>query len=207
MEAEVRLESAASEGCDLFAGCHLRLTPDEARLTELGEEEAAGGTVPVPSWVDCDRTAPHSSSFPLDTTQWRRYRIVRADGEIAVHVDGSPKLRVPAAPYESRLVRFGSNLPSVSHWRSVRARVENQHGHSIDWSWCADQGVYPDQFRRDRIVRLDAGADSGYSNWDQLDDGTIIVADYTNEAFHDAASRQGPQPHIKAYIVSEEELT
>ncbi len=207
IEAEVRLAGAMSEGCDLFAGCHLRLTPGAARLNEICEEEAAGGPGPVTSAAEGDKSATDSSRFSLDATQWHHYRIVRAGGEIAVLVDGRPKLRVPAAPYESRLVRFGSNLSSVSHWRSVRARVENQHGHSIDWSWRADQGVYPDQFRRDRIVCLDAAADSGYSNWDQTENGTIVVADYTNEAFHDAASRQGPQPHIRAYILSEEELT
>ncbi len=207
MEAEVRLESAASEGCDLFAGCHLRLTPHEVRLKESDDEDAAGDTAADPSPLEFDRPPSNACCFPLDTTSWHSYRIVRADGEIVVHVDGSPRLRAPAGRYENRLVRFGSNLSTVSHWRSVRARVENQHGHSIDWSWHADAGVYPDQFRRDRFVCLDAAADSGYSNWDQMEDGTIIVADYTNEAFHDAASRQGPQPHIRAYIVSEEELT
>ena len=53
---------------------------------------------------------------------------------------------------------------------------------------------------------LDAAADSGYSNWDQMKDGTIVVADYTNGAFYDAAPRLGPQPHIRAYRISEEEL-
>lgn len=207
MEAEVRLSAESSEGCDLFCGCHLRLTPNEVRLVRSGEEETVGANAPGSSPAEPGRNGSNSSFFPLDTTKWRRYSIVRRDGEITVHVDGSPRLRVPAVPYEGRLVRFGSNLPSVSLWRSVSARVENKHGHSIEWSWRANEGLYPDQLRRDRFVCLDAAADSGYSNWDQMEDGTIVVADYTNESFHDAASRQGPQPQIRAYVLSEEELT
>ena len=61
--------------------------------------------------------------------------------------------------------------------------------------------------RRDRMVRLDATADSGYSNWEQFEDGTIIVADYTNDEFRDANWASAAQPRIKAYIISEEELT
>ena len=85
--------------------------------------------------------------------------------------------------------------------------MENPHGHSIDWSWRADSGTYPDQFRRERMVRLDATADSGYSNWDQMEDGSIVIADYTNDEFKDANWTSAAQPIIKAYIVSEEELT
>ena len=57
------------------------------------------------------------------------------------------------------------------------------------------------------MVRLDATADSGYSNWDQLEDGTIVIADYSNDKFRDANWTSSAQPIIKAYIASEEELT
>ena len=57
------------------------------------------------------------------------------------------------------------------------------------------------------MVRLDATSDSGYSNWDQMEDGTIVIADYTNDVFSDAASMSGKQPIIKAFITTEEELT
>ena len=108
---------------------------------------------------------------------------MRSEGEIAVFVDGRLRLREPATISGARLVRFGSNLRGVSLWRTVSASVENPHSHSIDWSWRADSGTYPDQFRRERMVRLDATADSGYSNWDQMEDGTIVIADYTNDEF------------------------
>ena len=205
MEAEVRLAGAKSEGCDLFAGCHLRLSAQGIRLVD-GEDDDEVPTGAGPAPADTGRIGWRSKLSRLDTSKWHRYRVVRAGGEIVVFVDGRPLLRERADTYENRLVRFGSNLPSESHWRSVRATVENKHGHSIDWSWRAEEGGYPDQFRRDRMVLLDAAVDSGYSNWDQIEDGTIVVADYTNGAFYDAASRLGPQPHIRAYRISEEEL-
>ena len=207
LEAELRLADQSSEGCDLFAGCRLRITPEEICLTPSSQEEAAfHSTTGSPSSGGESRPLP-GRLFPLDATRWRRYRIVRSEGEIAVYVDGRLRLREEANISGARLVRFGSNLPGVSHWRSVSASVENPNGHSINWSWRADSGTYPDQFRRDRMVRLDAAADSGYSNWDQMADGTIVIADYTNDQFRDATWTSAAQPIIKAYIISEEELT
>ena len=132
---------------------------------------------------------------------------MRSEGEIAVYIDGCLCLKEPSSILGARLVRFGSNMRGISHWRSVSASVDNPQGHSINWSWRADSGTYPDQFRRDRMIRLDATADSGYSNWDQLEDGTIVIADYANDDFRDANWTSSAQPIIKAYIASEEELT
>ena len=207
MEAELRLADRSSEGCDLYAGCHVRITPQDVCLAAKSQDDIASDG---PDGVK--GTAKKSPSltkpgFPLDTTQWHRYKIVRTEEEIAVYVDGRLRLSKPARPFESRLVRFGSNLRGVSHWRDVSASVENPQSHSIEWSWRADSGTFPDQFRRERMIRLDATADSGYSNWDQLEDGTIVIADYTNDEFRDATCISSAQPIIKACIVSEEELT
>ncbi|MDE0142822.1 MAG: sialidase family protein [Caldilineaceae bacterium] len=207
MEAELRLADSSSEGCDLFAGCRVRITPHEISLTESSQEEAAfHSTTGVPQEGNGERPLP-AHRFPLDATQWHTYKVVRTEGEIAVYVDGRLCLKAAARMSGARLVRFGSDLCGVSHWRSVSASIENPEGHSVNWAWRADSGSYPDQFRRDRMVRLDATADSGYSNWDQLEDGTIIIADYSNDEFRDANWTSSAQPKIKAYIVSEEELT
>ncbi|MXW35300.1 MAG: exo-alpha-sialidase [Caldilineaceae bacterium SB0661_bin_32] len=207
LEAELRLADSSSEGCDLFAGCRVRITPHEICLTESSQEEAAfHSTTGVPQEGGKPRPLP-AHRFPLDTTQWHTYKIVRTEGEIAVYVDGRPCLKAAASISGARLVRFGSNLRGVSHWRAVSASVENPDGHSVSWAWRADSGSYPDQFRRDRMVRLDATADSGYSNWDQREDGAVIIADYTNDEFRDANWTSSAQPIIKAYIASEEELT
>ena len=88
-------------------------------------------------------------------------------------------------------------------WRSISASVHNENDHSIDWQWNASRG-YPDQFRRDRIVRLDysaRGGDSGYSGWTQMADGTIVIADYTNEALNSAR-----QPFVRVYVTNEHDL-
>ena len=207
MEAELRLADPSSEGCDLFAGCRVRITPQGVCMTESSQEEAAfHSTTGVPEMGKELRDLP-AHHFPLDTTQWHKYKIVRSAGEIAVYVDGHLRLKEATNISGARLVRFGSNLRGVTHWRAVNASVENPQSHSIDWSWRADSGVYPDQFRRDRLVRLDATADSGYSNWDQLEDGSIVIADYSNDEFRDANWTSSAQPIIKAYTVSEEELT
>lgn len=207
LEAELRLADQFSEGCDLFAGCHLRIAPREVCLSQSSQEEAASHSTTGAHTSGDASCPPLARSFELDATKWRRYKIVRSDGEIAVFVDGHIILREKANFAGARLVRFGSNLPGVTHWRAVSASVDNPHGHSINWSWRADSGTYPDQFRRDRMVRLDAAADTGYSNWDQMDDSTIVIADYTNDQFRDATWISAAQPIIKAYIVSEQELT
>ena len=207
MEAELRLAGPSSEGCDLFAGCRLRITPHELCLTESSQEEATLHSTTGSAAIGNESPTLPVHRIPLDTTQWRRYKIVRSENEIAVYVDGRLCLKEPARIPGARLVRFGSNLHGISHWRAVSASIENPQGHSISWSWRADSGTYPDQFRRDRMVRLDATADSGYSNWTQFDDGSVIIADYSNDQFKDANWTSSQQPIIKAYIVSEEELT
>ena len=207
LEAELRLADLSGEGCDLFAGCRVRITPHELCVTESSQEEATlHSTTGSPAIGNEPPTLP-AHRIQLDTTQWRRYKIVRSEHEIAVYIDGRLCLKKSCSILGARLVRFGSNLRGITHWRSVSASVRNTHGHSINWSWRADSGTYPDQFRRDRLVRLDATADSGYSNWDQLEDGTIVIADYSNDDFRNANWTSSAQPIIKAYIVREEELT
>ena len=122
MEAEVRLAGAKSEGCDLFAGCHLRLSAQGIRLVD-GEDDDEVPTGAGPAPADTGRIGWRSKLSRLDTSKWHRYRVVRAGGEIVVFVDGRPLLRERADTYENRLVRFGSNLPS-------EFTLEKRTGHS-----------------------------------------------------------------------------
>jgi hypothetical protein len=39
------------------------------------------------------------------------------------------------------------------------------------------------------------------------DDRKFVIADYSNDQFHDAASMLGAQPIIRVYITNKEELT
>ena len=208
-EAELRVEQAAPNGVHISAGCGVRFEPNRISLTDKPEE-----------------------GFTIDTSKWRHYRIVREAGTIAIYVDGELKLKRATAGIETRLVRFGNRQAgpwfgaldqpegpvqtlgerpapkfgnaSISHWRSISVKVENRRDHSIDWKWTARDGL-PDQFRRDRIVRLDRNAsfsagNSGYSSWTQMKDGRIVIVDYTSG---DPAARI---PFARAYVTDEKFL-
>jgi hypothetical protein len=210
IEAELRVEQTSANGVHISAGCDVKFETGRISLT--------------------DRPA---DGFDLDTAKWRKYRIVREAGTISVFVDGELKLKKPTMGIETRLVRFGNRQAgpwfgaleqpeglekiigkrpapkfdnaSLSHWRAVSVKVENRKDHSIDWRWTARDG-FPDQFRRDRIVRVDRNGsfspgNSGYSGWTQMKDGRVVIADYTNGY---PASRI---PFARAYVTTEEFLT
>ena len=187
IEAELMVKEADVNGCMISAGCWVRFEPD--RVSLIGRAE--------------DR-------FAVDNNFWHKYRIVRENGQVSIFADGELRLERPTDGIETRFVHFGNKTGKYTHnsslsmWRSISASVHNENDHSIDWQWNASRG-YPDQFRRDRIVRLDysaRGGDSGYSGWTQMADGTIVIADYTNETLHSAK-----QPFVRVYVTNEDELT
>lgn len=208
IEAELRIEKADRNGCTISAGCFVRFLSGRV---ELADKPTDG--------------------FDVDATKFHKYRIVREKGTIKIFVDGELKLDKPTDNLETRLVHFGNRLvsgwtgshdaprglgneptpkpkvlsnASLTHWKSMRVKVDNVKDHSIDWSWNASQG-FPDQFRRDRIVRLDrnasfSGGNSGYSGWTQMQDGTIVIADYT------CGVPSSGVPFVRAYVTTEKEL-
>jgi hypothetical protein len=200
VEAKLRVESAETNAVAISAGCWVRFLPHRVELAERPE-----------------------AGFDLDTRQWRTYRIVRAEGEVTIAVDGVERLRATTDGIWVREVRFGNRATNaasnnytknagVSHWRSVKLKVANDtRDYSIDWSWTPAQG-YPDQFRRDRVVVLDNAyrADCGYSSWTQLPDGRVVILDYTNggdlESFSSSGPNKGSAPFIRAYLVTEADL-
>ncbi len=78
---------------------------------------------------------------------------------------------------------------------------------SIDWSWQAADGIYPDQFQRDRVVLLDRSVDSGYSGWCQRPDGGIVIVDYTNRSPRHWMQPGGPVASAWSYVTTEAFLT
>ncbi|HTO05264.1 MAG TPA: sialidase family protein, partial [Opitutus sp.] len=174
IEATVKVDEADLNGVAIGAGCWVRFLPDRICLSDRPE-----------------------TGFDFDTRGWHDYRILREKGTIKIFVDGKEMLSAPIDDIWTREVRFGNRSGragpgqatrgepymrnrSVSHWRSVKAKVTNADDYSIDWSWTPAKG-YPDQFRRDRTVVLDYSysADCGYSSWTQTPDGKIIIVDYT----------------------------
>jgi hypothetical protein len=202
IEATLRVEAAAKHAVAISAGCWVQFAPDRIYL---GDRPEVG--------------------FDFDTTGWHDYRILRERGTIQIFVDGQERLTAPIADIWQRHVRFGNRAvveargsmnvdrepytlnAGISHWRRISVRVNNALDYSIEWDWSPAKG-YPDQFRRDRLVVLDEAyfADCGYSSWTQLPDGKIVILDYTT-ANIDSTYASGVTPFIRAYHVTEKELT
>ncbi|HEY8561631.1 MAG TPA: sialidase family protein [Pyrinomonadaceae bacterium] len=208
IEAELRVERAEKNGCSISAGCFVRFMPDRVDLA--------------------DRPA---DGFAVDATKFRKYRLLRENGEILIFVDGELKLRKPTGDLETRLVHFGnrfssgwtgsleapkglSNAPAkppvklqnaaLTEWKSLRVKVENKKDHSIDWKWTAGEG-FPDQFRRSRIVRLDRNA--SFSAGNSGYSGWTEMKDGTIIiADYTCGSTPAKVPFARAYVTSEKEL-
>jgi hypothetical protein len=196
--AELQVLEADRNACVITAGAAVRFTPERVELA--GRPEAG---------------------FDIDARQWHTYRIVNRGGMVTVFVDGDKKLETPVQDVFTRLVRFG-NLPGVvdrpqqekrrplkgrqyeanaghTRWRKIEVKVDNRRDHSIDWKWTPGDG-YPDQFRRNRVIRLEkcgtfSAGDCGYSGWDQLPNGNVVIVDYN--------SGDPPKPHpiLRAYLL------
>ena len=186
VEATFAVKEADTHGCIISAGAMIQFLPGRISLFE---KPGAG--------------------FDMDTTSFHQYRIINKDQQLRIFVDGILKMDVPIKGVFSRFVKFGNQKGgkplnttsgnnykgrltaqgynrnrSLSIWKSIRVNVQNMRDHSVSWEWNASSGKYPDQYRRDRIVKLEANAsfilgNSGYSSWTQRPDGTVVVADYT----------------------------
>lgn len=210
LEAELRLVSSSEQGGALLgAGLPVFVDRDGVRLgakrTTEAFVDATGARLTRATAASGDATP---SRIALDTTQWHRFRLVREGRTLSIFVDGELKLKTDTAGRHERLVTFATSGAAVTEWRSVRGRIENpQDQHPlVEWAWDAVKG-FPDQFRRDRVVRLDYSPDSGYSGWAQRPDGSVVILDYTNEhPFKNATWHLGPQPFLRAYLVTEKDL-
>lgn len=205
-EAELAVKQADRNACQICAGAWVRFLPDRVELADRPEQ-----------------------GFALDATAWHKYRIVSRQQRVEIWVDGQRKLDAPTEKIFQRLVHFG-NRAGVSRanegdgrtsrqplrgtqyeknaghslWRSLKVKVANRRDYSLDWKWSAAQG-YPDQFRRDRVIRLEpngtfSAGNSGYSNWTQMADGTVVVVDYT------AGETGKRHPLLRAYRLGSELL-
>ncbi|WP_127586363.1 sialidase family protein [Paenibacillus koleovorans] len=189
IETELRLEEADENGCCISAGCRIRFMPGRICLADRPE-----------------------TGFDCRTDRWHRYRIIREGEELTIHVDGELKLQASTRGISTRAIHFGNahfephltGNESISHWRSFSLQVDNPDDYSIRWHWNAAQG-YPDQFRRDRFVKLDHcfstfGGDNGYAQWTQLEDDSIVILDYTRPSPSDM------YPYIRSYVIHENQL-
>ena len=200
IEADMRIDHADINGCNISAGCWVRFETGRISLGDRPEE-----------------------GFKIDTTQWHRYRISRKAGRLSIQVDGQERFSSDVTDLLTRDVQVGNRLikgfnfnhigddedkgwgtKGVSQWRSLSVKVENPNDYDISWKWDPDKG-YPDQFRRDRIIALDIIASSsghtGYGGSTQLDDGTIVIVDYTVGGNGGTPVRQ---PFARSYLLTED---
>ncbi len=203
IEAELKVEEADLDGCNISAGCWIRFLADRVCLADQPE-----------------------TGFDINAKEWHVYKIVRSTGIISIYVDGKLKLKASVDGLENKLVQVGNRMvkgfnfnsiendkssglhtKSTTHWRRLHVFVDNEKDYDIDWQWDTSKG-YPDQFKRDRIIALDiiaaTASHCGYSGFTQQKDGTIVIVDYTVGG---NGKTPDPMPYIRSYVVNEEILT
>lgn len=229
MEFELAVKEADKEGCLVSAGAWLRFEPNRVSLADRDAEGFEIDAANFRKYRLVNRGKKLSVyadgklrlEAPVDGIFTRLVRFGNRPGaRPAQLMDSSAAAKSEASAYLAgrtgnetdkyqrtplRGVQYRRNA-SHSLWRSVSAKVTNRRDHSIDWKWTAGGGKFPDQFRRDRLVRLDyngtfSTGDSGYSGWTQTPDGRIVVVDYTT------GEEGSLPPFVRAYLLNERDLT
>ena len=213
MEAELLVKEADANGCLICAGAWLRFTPTRVMLADRPSD---GFDIDASQWhkyrivnqgkritVHVDGKQKLEASNEGIFVRYVRFGN-RANGSAAPAGNVKPKAQ-PALPGDARPrpltgSAYSANA-SQSFWRSVSIKVENRRDNSVVWQWSAQRG-YPDQFRRDRMIRLErcgsfAVGDCGYSGWTQSSDGKIVVADYS------IGNPPARRPRLRAYLMQE----
>jgi hypothetical protein len=75
-------------------------------------------------------------------------------------------------------------VTGYSIWKRFEARLEDPRTGLRTVSWNAASGEFPDQYQLDRMLEIDgtiSGRDQGYSGWIQLEDGRVLVLNYTDD--------------------------
>ncbi|MFC1717552.1 sialidase family protein [Candidatus Poribacteria bacterium] len=152
----------------------------------------------APNWIMLNSAAVDYRK-PVDMTYDRTVTIHHRGGLLEVKVDGktlipecvwreSPRLSDFRGGDPTRRTQFGqAGSTGRSCWKSVSYSVKNPTLDGIEWSWNASQGLWPDDYQRRRLIQIHANppgqkaqSDHGYSSWLILDDGRILLVDYTN---------------------------
>lgn len=236
MTAEFAVKEADREGCLISAGAWVRFTPNRIELADRPAEGFAFDTTGFHRYRFVNRNKRLQvfvdGKLRLETkTDGIHTRYVRFGNR---HGERLQTVRNSADVINSEQVKSNSQTPTgtakesvdsrqtsritplrgahyennASHtlWRTIAAKVTNRRDHSIDWTWTAKSGKFPDQLRRDRFILLDrAGTfvpgDSGYSGWTETKDGGIVIVDYTT------GTDGSYPPDVFAYLVTERDLT
>jgi hypothetical protein len=135
-----------------------------------------------------------------DMTSFKRVKLHYNRGLLRVRVDGETLLQLRVFREETPIggaarsgplaayTHFGQvGSKGKSYWKDFRYVARNPHHADFSWSWRAQEGVWPDEYQRRRLIQIhpnDAdqkpGPDHGYSSWLQLADGRIFLVTYSN---------------------------
>jgi hypothetical protein len=157
---------------------------------------------------------------PVDMTQYHTLTLHHRHGLLQVRVDGETVINQCIFREETQLgdARRSGELAGYSHfgqpevggksyWRNVAYTVTNPTLPPFQWSWSAAEGSWPDEYQRRRLVQIHAnhpdqkpGPDHGYSSWLQLQDGRILLVDYTN------CGDPPPTSHLVGVFLEPEEI-
>jgi hypothetical protein len=134
---------------------------------------------------------------PIDMTVWRTVRLRHRRGLLTVSVDGEILVNASVFRESPAIVDFrGGDVQKrtqfgqlgsagTSWWRRVDYSTKNRTLPNYAWTWRVEDGKWPDQYQRDRMIQIHANdehemPDHGYSSWLVLPDGRIVFVDYTN---------------------------
>ncbi|MBL9206793.1 MAG: exo-alpha-sialidase [Opitutaceae bacterium] len=143
--------------------------------------------------------SPSDERKSMDMTRYREVAIRLRRGLLQVYVDEelifsscvfweSLPLKDFFSEDPSKRTQFGQiGERGRSSWERVTYRVFNPRQPLFTWHWTAKSQLWPDQYQRDRLVQVHANPilpqhrpDHGYTSWLTLNDGRILLVDYTN---------------------------
>lgn len=187
LEFELAVERAEENACNVAAGAWIRFLPTRvevaARTSEGFDIDATkfhnyrvvheGGRLVV--FADGEKRIDTPDKGIFDRLV--RFGCRHGAASIAGKTNPEEKTRQPL-----KGPRY-QQTNGLSKWKSFRASVRNRRDHSVEWKWTPADG-FPDQFQRNRVVCLEpngamSAGDSGYSGWDQMPEGSIVVVDYS----------------------------
>lgn len=153
----------------------------------------------APEWIALATRGGVDNRKPVDMTKFRQLTLHHRRGLLEVHVDGKTLIsacvfreELPISDFQgenlTRRTGFGGfGEAGTSFWKRVSYSVKNPTQPDFGWSWQADDGLWPDDYQRRRMIQIHGNhpdqkpsPDHGYSSWLPLDDGRIFLVDYTN---------------------------
>ncbi len=223
METEMRCLMAGADGCVICPGVVFNMDPAAGRVY-LREDTGIGFSVNVTEFhtYKFDRNGSWLKVWCDGVLQIDRdisSVMAMTDPSIILDANTRPGMYIRAEngrnvlfgnwPYYRWSANFYRNNTAHSEWKSMKVDVYAEEFPSYHWQWDATSGVYPDQYLRDRQIMLETEgsykqSDCGYGSWVQLDDGTILVMNYTRGDGRDMPVQT--KPFIRSYFLYEEDF-